>query len=229
METIAFLFTLSWISNKNLTGRHSFSIMQKQLFLFLVQMSLSSLSDCQFFHESQPSISLVHRPTSQAAQVAQHTNSTSPLPSPLHQLHHPQVGGQHSHAYAMRSDSHGSFEPHRFGFKHNQGGSLRGQNHSQGNFSPQRRFVPQGHNTAPGFRNQQQYNRNTWRRRKRDNLPALNQSRWNNEASLISSISASIVKALSDATRNLAGEGRLTVVRSPFSKFDAHQHRLELT
>ncbi|XP_053182746.1 terminal nucleotidyltransferase 4A-like [Scomber japonicus] len=141
------------------------------------QMSLSSLSDCQFFHESPPSISLVHRPTSQAAQVAQHTNSTSPLPSPLHQLHHPQVGGQHSHAYAMRSDSHGSFEPHRFGFKHNQGGSLRGQNHSQGNFSPQRRFVPQGHNTAPGFRNQQQYNRNTWRRRKRDNLPALNQSR----------------------------------------------------
>ncbi|CAK6954396.1 terminal nucleotidyltransferase 4A-like [Scomber scombrus] len=131
----------------------------------------------QFFHENPPSISLVHHPTSQAAQVAQHTNSTSPLPSPLHQLHHPQVGGQQSHAYAMRSDCHGSFETHRFGFKHNQGGSLRGQNHSQGNFSPQRRFVPQGHNTAPGFRNQQQYNRNTWRRRKRDNLPALNQSR----------------------------------------------------
>lgn len=142
-----------------------------------VQMSLPSLSDCQFYHENPPSISVVHRHTSQAAQVSQHTNSTSPLPSPLHQLHHPQVVGQQSHTYAMRSDSHGSFEPHRFGFKHNQGGSLRGQNHSQGPFSPQRRFVPQGHNTAPGFRNQQQYNRNTWRRRKRVNLPALNQSR----------------------------------------------------
>lgn len=139
------------------------------------QMPLPSLSNCQFYHENLPSISVVHRQTSQA--VSQHTNSSSPLPSPLHQLHHPQVGGQQSHTYAMRSDSHGSFEPHRFGFKHNQGGSLRGQNHSQGNFSPQRRFVPQGHNTAPGFRNQQQYSRNTWRRKKRDNLPALNQSR----------------------------------------------------
>ncbi|TKS81809.1 Non-canonical poly(A) RNA polymerase PAPD7 [Collichthys lucidus] len=89
------------------------------------------------------------------------------------------VGGQQGPAYTIRSHSHGSLEPHNIGFKHNQGGGLRGQNHSQGNFSPQRRFVPQGHNTAPGFRNQQQqqYNRNTWRRRKRDNLPALNQSR----------------------------------------------------
>ncbi|XP_042346726.1 terminal nucleotidyltransferase 4A-like isoform X2 [Plectropomus leopardus] len=148
-----------------------------------VQMSLPenltipSLSDCQFYHENPPSISVVHRHLSQAAHVSQHTNSTSPLPSPLHQLHHPQMGGQHSHTYTIRSNSHGSLDPHKVGFKHNQGGCLRGQNQSQGNFSPQRQFVPQGHNTAPGFRNQQQYNRNTWRRRKRDNLPALNQSR----------------------------------------------------
>ncbi|XP_036929909.1 terminal nucleotidyltransferase 4A-like isoform X3 [Acanthopagrus latus] len=131
----------------------------------------------QFYHENPPSISVVHRHMAQAAQVSQHTSSTSPLPSPLHQLHHPQIGAQQSHAYTMRSNSHGSLEPHKGGFKHNQGGGLRGQNHSQGNFSPQRRFIPQAHNTAPGFRNQQQYNRNTWRRRKRENLPALNQSR----------------------------------------------------
>ncbi|XP_054477670.1 terminal nucleotidyltransferase 4A-like [Anoplopoma fimbria] len=148
-----------------------------------VQMSLpenltiSSLGDCQFYHENPPSISVVHRHMSQAAHISQHTNSTSPLPSPLHQLHHPQMGGHQSHTFTMRSNSHGSLEPHKVGFKHNQGGSLRGQTHSQGNFSPQRQFVPQGHNAAPGFRNQQQYNRNTWRRRKRENLPALNQSR----------------------------------------------------
>lgn len=145
---------------------------------FPENLTIPSLSNCQFYHENPPSISVVHRHMAQAAQVSQHTNSTSPLPSPLHQLHHPQVGGQQSHAYTMRSNSHGSLEPHKGGFKHNQGGGLRGQNHSQGNFSPQRRFVPQVHNTAPGFRNQQQYNRNTWRRRKRENLPALNQSRW---------------------------------------------------
>uniref|UniRef100_A0A671XTJ6 Terminal nucleotidyltransferase 4A n=1 Tax=Sparus aurata TaxID=8175 RepID=A0A671XTJ6_SPAAU len=144
---------------------------------FPENLTIPSLSNCQFYHENPPSISVVHRHMAQAAQVSQHTNSTSPLPSPLHQLHHPQVGGQQSHAYTMRSNSHGSLEPHKGGFKHNQGGGLRGQNHSQGNFSPQRRFVPQVHNTAPGFRNQQQYNRNTWRRRKRENLPALNQSR----------------------------------------------------
>lgn len=118
----------------------------------------------------------------QAAQVSQHTNSTSPLPSPLHQLHHCQVGGQQGHVYTLRSNSHGPLELNKFGFKHNQGCGLQGQNHSQGNFSPQRRFVPQGHNTAPGLRNQQQYNRNTWRRRKRGSLPALNQSRWKTEA-----------------------------------------------
>ncbi|XP_038550700.1 terminal nucleotidyltransferase 4A-like [Micropterus salmoides] len=140
-------------------------------------LTIPSLSDCQFYHENPPSISVVHRHTSQAAQVSQHTNSTSPLPSPLHQLHHPQVGGQQCHTFTMRSNSHGSLEPHKVGFKHNQGGSLQGQHHSQGNYSPQRRFVPQGHNTAPGFRNQQQYNRNTWRRRKRENLSTLNQSR----------------------------------------------------
>ncbi|XP_036929908.1 terminal nucleotidyltransferase 4A-like isoform X2 [Acanthopagrus latus] len=144
---------------------------------FPENLTIPSLSNCQFYHENPPSISVVHRHMAQAAQVSQHTSSTSPLPSPLHQLHHPQIGAQQSHAYTMRSNSHGSLEPHKGGFKHNQGGGLRGQNHSQGNFSPQRRFIPQAHNTAPGFRNQQQYNRNTWRRRKRENLPALNQSR----------------------------------------------------
>ncbi|XP_008293103.1 non-canonical poly(A) RNA polymerase PAPD7-like [Stegastes partitus] len=136
-------------------------------------VTMASLSDCQFYRENPPSISLLHHHTSQAAQVSQHTNSTSPL----HQLHHPQVGGQQSHSYTIRSNSHGSLEPHKFGFKHNQGGSLQGHNQSQGNFSPQRRFVPPGQNTGPGFRNQQQYNRNTWRRRKRDNVLPLNQSR----------------------------------------------------
>ncbi|XP_029360167.1 terminal nucleotidyltransferase 4A-like isoform X1 [Echeneis naucrates] len=139
-------------------------------------LPISSLSNCQFYHENPPSISVVHSHRSQAAQLSQHTNSLSPLPSPLHR-HHPLSGGQQSHTYTMRSNSHGAIEPHKFTFKHNQGGSLRGQNHSQGNFSPQRQFVPQGHSTASGFRNQQQYNRNTWRRRKRDSLPALNQSR----------------------------------------------------
>ncbi|KAM6935348.1 terminal nucleotidyltransferase 4A-like [Lycodopsis pacificus] len=150
-----------------------------------VQMSLPenltipSLADCQFYHENPPSISLVHRHMSQAvhSHISQHTNATSPLPSPRHQLHHPPMGGYHSHTYTMRSNSHGSLEPHKVGLKHNQGGSLRSQTPSHGNYSPPRRFVPEGHNTAPGCRNQQQYNRNTWRRRKRDNLPALNQSR----------------------------------------------------
>lgn len=153
------------------------------LSFFQVQLSLPenltipSLSDRQFYHENLPSISVVHSHMAQAAQVSQHTNSTSPLPSPLHQLHHRQVGGQQGHVYTLRSNSHGPLELNKFGFKHNQGCGLQGQNHSQGNFSPQRRFVPQGHNTAPGLRNQQQYNRNTWRRRKRGSLPALNQSR----------------------------------------------------
>ncbi|KAG7476041.1 non-canonical poly(A) RNA polymerase PAPD7-like isoform X1 [Solea senegalensis] len=135
-------------------------------------LTIPSLSDCQFYHENPPSIRVVHRQTSQAAQ--QHANSTSPLPSPLHRLHHTQAGVQQSQTY---TNSHGSIELHKFSFKHNQGGSLRSQNPPQGNFSPQQRFVPQCHNMAPGFRNQQQYNRNTWRRRKRDDVPALNQSR----------------------------------------------------
>ncbi|XP_041649597.1 terminal nucleotidyltransferase 4A-like [Cheilinus undulatus] len=138
-------------------------------------LAIASLPDCQFYRENPPSISGVHRHAPQPAQVSQHTNSPSPLPSPLHQLHHPQVGGQQSHAYTTRSNSHGSLEPHKTGFKHNQGGP-RGQNHSQGNFSPQRQFAQQGHNSGAGFRNQQ-YNQNTWRRRKRDDPPVLNQSR----------------------------------------------------
>ncbi|KAF7652196.1 hypothetical protein LDENG_00100040 [Lucifuga dentata] len=146
-----------------------------------VQMSLPgniaipSLNDCQFYHENPPSVSLVHRHTSQGLQVSQSTNSTSPLPSPLHQLQHPQVGAHQSHNCTMKPNPIGSVEPHHFGFKHNQGGSLRGQN--QGNFSPRHQFVSQGHNSPSGFRNQQQYNRNTWRRKKRDSLPALGQSR----------------------------------------------------
>ncbi|XP_074510326.1 terminal nucleotidyltransferase 4A-like [Sebastes fasciatus] len=149
-----------------------------------VQMSLPenltipSLADCRFYHENPPSINVVHRHMTQAAHISQHANSTSPLPSPLHQLQHPHMGGgPHGAAYTVRSNSQGSLEPHKVGFKHNQGGGLQGQNHTQGNFTPQQRFVPQGHNTTPGFRNQQQYTRNTWRRRKRDNLPVVTQSR----------------------------------------------------
>ncbi|XP_077454676.1 terminal nucleotidyltransferase 4A-like [Stigmatopora argus] len=130
----------------------------------------------QFYHDNLPSINMVHRHMVQAA-VSQHSNSTSPLQSPLHQLHHPQLGGQHQHTYAIRPETHGSLEPPNFGFKHNQSSNLLGQSHSQGNFSPQRRFIPQGYNTEPRFRTQQQYNCNTWRRRKRENLSALNQSR----------------------------------------------------
>ncbi|XP_071771845.2 terminal nucleotidyltransferase 4A-like [Centroberyx gerrardi] len=151
-----------------------------------VQMSLPgniaipSLPDCQFYHENPPSINAVHRQTSQPAHVSQPAGSTSPLPSPLHQLHHPQAGGR-GHGFTARPNHHhhynGSVEPPKFGFKHNQGSTLRGPNHSQAHFSPQGRFAPQGHNPAPGFRNQQQYNRNPWRRRKRDSLPPLNHSR----------------------------------------------------
>nr|XP_040021860.1 terminal nucleotidyltransferase 4A-like [Gasterosteus aculeatus aculeatus] len=129
-------------------------------------LTIPSLADCQFYHENPPLIGVVHRHMSQGAHISQHTNVTSPLSSPLHQLHHPQMGGHHSHAYAMRSNSHGSLELHKVGLEHNQG-----PNPSLSNFSPQRRYVPEGPNTAPAFRNQQQYNRNTWRRRKRDNLP----------------------------------------------------------
>lgn len=140
---------------------------------FQENVTIPPLSDCQFYHENPPSIGVVHHHSTQAAQVSQPTNPTSPLPSPLH---HPQVGEQQSHVYTLRSKSHGSGEPHKFGFKHNQAGSFQGQNYPQGNFSPQRRFVPQGHNTGSSFRNQHQYNRNTWRRRKRDSAPTLNQS-----------------------------------------------------
>lgn len=137
-------------------------------------LTIPSLSECRFYHENLPSISVVHSHIAQAAHVSQHTSSTSPLPSPLHHIHHPQVGGQQSHVYAMRSNSHGSLEPTKFSFKHNQGSGLQAQNHSQGNFSPQRRFSPPGHNLVAGLKNQQQYNRHTWRRRKRSSLPALN-------------------------------------------------------
>ncbi|XP_075868798.1 terminal nucleotidyltransferase 4A-like isoform X2 [Nelusetta ayraudi] len=156
-----------------------------------VQMSLPDnlaippLSDCQFYHENLPSIGVVH---GHMAQVSQHAGSTSPLPSPLHQVHHPQVGGHQGHIYAVTAASHSPLEPNKFGFKHNQGSALPGQNHSQANFSPQRQqFVPHGDAVAapaggPSVRNQQhqqqqqQYNRTTWRRRKRGSLPAISQS-----------------------------------------------------
>ncbi|KAK5862595.1 hypothetical protein PBY51_017973 [Eleginops maclovinus] len=140
---------------------------------FPENLTIPSLSDCRFYHENPPSVNVMHHHMTQAAQVSQHTNSTSPL----HQLHHPQIVGHQSHTYNMRSSSHGALDPQNVGFKQNQGAVLRGQNQTQGNFSPQRRFVPQGLKTAPGFRNQQQYNRNTWRSKKKENLPALNQSR----------------------------------------------------
>ncbi|KAM9722693.1 terminal nucleotidyltransferase 4A-like [Menidia menidia] len=136
-------------------------------------VTIRSLSDCQFFQENPPIISVVHRHTTHSAQVSQHATPTSPLPSPLHR---PQVGGQQGRSYVMRSNSHGSFEAHKLGFKHNLAGSIQAQNYCQGNFSSQSKFVPQGHNLA-SFRNQHQYNRSTWRRRKRDSVPALNQSR----------------------------------------------------
>lgn len=130
-------------------------------------VNIPSLTDRQFYHDTPP-LSVVH--TSHAAQVSQqHTSSTSPAPSPLH---HPQ-----SHIFTVRATSNGTIEPHKFGFKHNQGGEPNHQNSSQGVCSPQRRFVPQGQNMGPGLRNQQQYNRNTWRRRKRDSLPGTNQIR----------------------------------------------------
>ncbi|KAK7887191.1 hypothetical protein WMY93_026812 [Mugilogobius chulae] len=134
-------------------------------------LNIPSISECQFYHENPP-ISVVHRHTSQAAQLSPHT--LSPLPSPIHQLQHHHLGGHH---YPMRSNSVGSIEPHTFSFKHNQVSSLHGQHSSPGTFSP-KRFGLQTLNAAPVFRNQQQQcNRNTWRRRKRENLQTLNQSR----------------------------------------------------
>ncbi|XP_068616238.1 terminal nucleotidyltransferase 4A-like [Brachionichthys hirsutus] len=135
-------------------------------------LSIPPLSHRQFYHENRPSISVVHSHVAQAALVPQRTHAASPLLSPLHRVHYPQVGGHQSQTFTMRSNSDVSPEPHKAGFKHNQG-----QKHSEGNFSPQRRFVLQGHNTATGFRNQQPFNRNTWRRKKRDSPLAFNQSR----------------------------------------------------
>uniref|UniRef100_A0A3Q2X8N7 Terminal nucleotidyltransferase 4A n=1 Tax=Hippocampus comes TaxID=109280 RepID=A0A3Q2X8N7_HIPCM len=152
------------------------SLQCTQNILFYLASVRSWMVPVKFYRENLPSIHLVHRHMAQTA-VSQHSNSTSPLPSPLHQLHHHRIGGQHQHTLTVRPESQDSFETHRFGFKHNQSSSLRGQIHSQGSFSPQRRFVPQGHNMEPGLRNQQHYSCNTWRRRKRDSLPALNQSR----------------------------------------------------
>ncbi|XP_024123909.1 terminal nucleotidyltransferase 4A [Oryzias melastigma] len=132
-------------------------------------VAIPSFSDCQFYHENPPSIGGVHRRT---ALISQHMNSTSPFLSPLH---HPQVGEQHNCAYATRSNSQGSNEPPKSGLKHNhQVSSLQGQSFLQNNFSPQRKFASQSQSVASGFRSQ--HNRSTWRRRKRDSLPALNQS-----------------------------------------------------
>ncbi|XP_016523768.1 non-canonical poly(A) RNA polymerase PAPD7-like isoform X2 [Poecilia formosa] len=126
-----------------------------------------------FYHENPPSIGVVHRHTTHAAQFPQQTKPPSPL---LAHLHHSQMGGPLRHPYSQRSYSQGSIEPHKFGSKHNQTGNIQCHNISQGNFSLQHRLVHQTHNVASCFRNQHQYNRNTWRRRKKDMLPALNQS-----------------------------------------------------
>uniref|UniRef100_H3CDL8 polynucleotide adenylyltransferase n=1 Tax=Tetraodon nigroviridis TaxID=99883 RepID=H3CDL8_TETNG len=91
-------------------------------------------------------------------------SADSPSPSPVF-LPSPQHRSSSSSACSLSSSGSDI---------HNQGSGLQGQSHSQGNFSPQRRFNPPGHNPAPGLKNQQQYNRHTWRRRKRSSLPALN-------------------------------------------------------
>uniref|UniRef100_A0A3Q2P0N1 Terminal nucleotidyltransferase 4A n=1 Tax=Fundulus heteroclitus TaxID=8078 RepID=A0A3Q2P0N1_FUNHE len=130
-------------------------------------------SDCQFYHENPPALGIMHRHTTQATQFPQQTKPTSPL---LAHLHHSQVGGLLRHPYAQRSYSQGSLEPHNFGSKHNQAGGFQCHNPSPGNFGLQHRLVHPAHNTGSCFRNQHQYNRNTWRRRKKDVGPALNQS-----------------------------------------------------
>ncbi|XP_047218167.1 terminal nucleotidyltransferase 4A-like [Girardinichthys multiradiatus] len=130
-------------------------------------------TNCQFYHENPPSIAIVHRHTTQAAQFPQQTKPPSPL---FTHVHHTQVGGPLCHQYAQRSYSQGSLEPHKFGSKHNQAGSLQCHNPSQGNFSLQHRLVHQAHNIVSCFRTQHQYNRNTWRRRKKAVFPSLNQS-----------------------------------------------------
>ncbi|XP_076008841.1 terminal nucleotidyltransferase 4A-like isoform X1 [Genypterus blacodes] len=132
-----------------------------------VNLAIPSLYKCQFHHENPPSVTVIRRHTSQRAQVSQ---STSPLPSPLRQLHHPQVGAQQNHNYTIRPSPHGSKELNNFGHGHN-------QCQNQGNFRPQPRLVPQDHNSSPAFSNQQHHNRDTWRHKKRDSLPTLNQSR----------------------------------------------------
>lgn len=135
-------------------------------------LNIRQISECQFYHENAPSISVVHGHASQAAPVTPHT--LSPLPSPIHQLQH-HLGVQHG--FPMRSHSVGSIDPSTFSFKHNQVSNLQGPHQLPGNFSP-RPFGNQNHNSTPVFKNQQQQcNKNTWRRRKRDNLQTLNQSR----------------------------------------------------
>lgn len=131
-------------------------------------LNIPQISECQFYHDNPPSISVVHRHGSHGA------HTLSPLPSPIHQLQH-HLGGQH--CFPMRSNSVGSIEPNTFSFKHNQVSSLQSPHQPPGNFSP-RPFVPQTHNLTPVFKNQQQQcNKNTWRRRKRENLQTLNKSR----------------------------------------------------
>lgn len=133
-------------------------------------VTIPTLSDCQFYHENPPSISSVHRHPAQAVQVPQHTKPASPLLSPLlSPLHHPQIGGQHTYTYAMRSKSHSSIELQKCSFKQNQAAC-----NLQGNFSPQHRLVPHSPHVVSSFRNQQQYNCNTWGRRKKDSSPAPN-------------------------------------------------------
>lgn len=133
-----------------------------------VQMSFPEcVAMPSFYSENPPSIGGVHRRT---ALISQHMSSKSPFLSPLP---HPRVGEQHNCPYAPRSSSQGSNELMNSGLKHNQVGSLQSQTF-QNDFSPQRKFVSQSHTPGSSFRSP--HNRSTWRRRKRDSLPALNQS-----------------------------------------------------
>ncbi|KAM9783261.1 terminal nucleotidyltransferase 4A-like [Neosynchiropus ocellatus] len=126
---------------------------------------MPTLSECQFYHENPPNISIVHRYPTHGA-LPQHGSSTSPLLSPLHHHYH------HHHpppTPAVGEERQGSYEPHKFGFKLNQG--LRVQNPSQGSFSPPRRFPPQGPHVTLAFKNPAQCSRSTWRRRRKENIP----------------------------------------------------------
>ncbi|KAM8825965.1 terminal nucleotidyltransferase 4A-like [Synchiropus picturatus] len=131
-----------------------------------VQLPLSesllipTLSECQFYQENPPNISVVHRYPTHAA-LPEHGTCSSPLLSPLHHHHHPPPAAGEEHQ--------GSYELHKFGFKLNQG--LRLQNPSQGSFSPGRRCTAQGQHATLALKSQPQCGHGSWRRRKKENIP----------------------------------------------------------